>query len=611
MENKKSGNQLRDALLAAGLKPSGTVDTRSATKPASPPVDGGGTSRQTSPRKLVNDLPASWSQSEPDAGTGFSGTPRRKAPQSGVGNKAEGRRTSAKGNDASALPSRPSAPKQAPLLPVPPPPRLLRKGAFHPHPLLDLEEDDETGIAALARIGNERQMTTTPSDATDFVIGLDFGTSTTKVILRDSLRQVAFPVRFREDVEGIDSFLLPSTVYRSGSVYSLSGGKHRIRDLKLRLLHAGDDETDETFNDCCAYIALVIRRSRAWLFTAHGREYSKHQIEWRVNLGLAARSYEDEKTELRFRMLAWAAANVAALPSAEITVEAVETFRRQSLIAIRDKLGIEGIEFTAGQVDVVPEISAQLQGFMRSARWDWINRPVMMLVDIGAGTVDAALFMVGVPAEKPPVLIFFANRVEQNGVINLHRERVQWLDSAAKAGNAGADVIDYLGRIRSPTDRLQPVPESVRDYVPGYEVSCNGLDVDEEFMKERYRRQVAGCISDAKIGKKLSVEQLTQIPILLCGGGSRMRYFARIIDIINATSGWLVSVEKLSMPVPQELSDNGISPEEFDRLSVAFGLAQVGDSGNSIGDVVRAIHVPPYGAPEEAYRPELQTKDHV
>ena len=587
MESKKGGSQFRDALLAAGLKRAES-DAQSVTAEGKPLIEDS--------HLVIRDLPASGSQETPAVEPGrISVPPSRNPCRAGAGPvKSTGQATERHVLPSSDMPSAGRPATDAPDEPQQPsPPRLVKRGSFRPHPLLDLREDGGTSLLALEGVGYERQAPKEPSDATEFVIGLDFGTSTTKVVLRDIYRELALPVRFGADATGIDEYLLPSNVYRTGASWSLTDGHTRIRDLKLRLLHASGYEPIEEFNDCCAYLALVIRRCRAWLFSEHGKEYSKHHIEWRLNLGIAARSYEDRRTVSRFRRLAWAAANISAQPTAEISLEMVNNFRLRSRGAIERNMRSDDEKFLPDQIDVVPEISAQLQGFMRAARWDWANRPLMMLIDIGAGTVDAALFSVTLPSADSPTLNVFSNRVEQNGVINLHRARIDWLDRAARTGEAEKAVLDYLAAQRVPTDRLRPIPESVSEYVPGYSIECTGMDADGIFLKEKYRLQVAGCIHDARVGKGLKSHHLERMPLLLCGGGSRMRYFSQITEIINATPTWTFEVEKLSMPVPAELADFGMNSTEFDRISVAYGLSQVGNGHEAIGKVVRATEVPP------------------
>lgn len=486
----------------------------------------------------------------------------------------------------------------APVVTLKPGSHLVCTGLFHPHPLFVDEAQHECVLREFPLQGLERQLTDNPVNAADMVIGLDFGTSATKVVIRDLYAAMGtFPVPLNGDRSGIEKFLLPSRVFRSGDVYSLVGGRgqRRIGNLKLSLLECKAASPVDEFNDCCAFLALVIRRAKAWLFTEHHDVYARHELTWRVNLGLAARSYEDEKTVNLFHRLAWAAANVASDRTAEnVTVEVVDRYRRLSLQALsgaRDYAD-NNVEFAMSDVAAVPEISAQIVGFMASARWDWSARPVMMLVDVGAGTVDCALFHVRVGKNGKGVLTFYSSRVEPNGVMNLHRDRVAWLRGMVPEGDQHEVVRVHLADIEKPTDRLRPVPGSVSEYLPGYRTEVVGENVDDTFFKKKYRTQVAGSISDARKDKGLKAHEIQGVPLLLCGGGSRMAFYSRIADVINNTRGWHVSMALTRLPVPQDLVDVGWYAEDFDRISVAYGLSMSGEGGNSLERIVRAIDVP-------------------
>ena len=89
--------------------------------------------------------------------------------------------------------------------------------------------------------------------------------------------------------------------------------------------------------------------------------------------------------------------------------------------------------------------------------------------------------------------------------------------------------------------------------------------VDDQFRAGRYRAQVAGSINDAKVGKGIPTTQLMRVPLLLCGGGSRMQFYGNIGESINGTRGWDVSVETMRLPVPQDLVDTGWHADDFDR----------------------------------------------
>lgn len=477
--------------------------------------------------------------------------------------------------------------------------KLTRTGQFGIHPLLDVDSADHAPLPPLPSPGVVRQLTDSPENETDLTIGLDFGTSTTKVVIRDRYAACGvYPVCFNASISGIDGYLLRSRVFRTGDTYSLNGGSQLISDLKLRLLGCKARSPVTEFNNCCAFLALAIRRAKGWLFTAHHDVYARHQLNWRLNLGLAARSYEGNDNVTLFRRLAWAAASAAAdVRAIDITTDLVDRYRLLSIGVYSDQESPvlpEGA-WSADDVDAVPEVSAQLQGFMTSARWDWASRPIMMMVDVGAGTVDSALFHVRAPASGPGVLTFFSSRVEPNGVMNLHRERVDWLRRLMPVAREHEDARTHLDAIAAPTDRIRPIPSGVRDYLSGYSLESAAPDVDESFQDQRYRKQIAGSINDAKVGKGLADGQLVRVPLLLCGGGSRMEFYARVVKAINETQGWkAVSVELTRLPVPGDLAEIGWHAEDFDRLSVAYGLSLAGDGDARLGRIVRAIEVPDF-----------------
>ncbi len=592
----KMGTQLRDALRAVGLQQTKDNKGKRAGK-----IDGQTTRHNgvasTKPGEVS--VPASWSDETPLVRPSASvlnrspaKTPDRRLERVARGPDRDNRDRQMKLPAASQVNRVSEMPhgfpeSSATLVPI---------GPFHPHELFVEDPSDEAALPQLAIDGIDGSMTADPENETDLILGLDFGTSSTKVVIRDAFAATSvFPVKLSGQRRGIDGFLLPSRVFRTAEVYSLSGGTHRISNLKLGLLECPARIPVTEFNDCCAFLALVIRRARAWLFTEHRDIYAKHAINWRVNLGLAARSYEDKSVVDLFRRLAWAAANLASdSDTRQITTGQVEFWRRRSLEVLsgRDLDVSERTAFAWGDVDAVPEVSAQLQGFMKSARWDWRSRPVMMLVDVGAGTVDTAMFHVRVEREGGGVLTFYSSRVEHNGSMNLHRDRVDFLKPLIPEGEMHVPIRDYLCSIERPTDRLRPIPESIGDYLPGYELRTTGIDPDERFRRAGFRKQVAACISDAKIGKGIGIYQLSGVPLLLCGGGSRMRFYGSVGEVINSTPGWNVSVEVLRLPVPRDLTDSGWNTDGFDRLSVAYGLSLSGERGATLGTIVRATEVP-------------------
>lgn len=502
--------------------------------------------------------------------------------------------------------------------PTPRPRITLRKvGEFRPHSLFSPDARNSVALGVRPQhdgvAGDLLDAGKQPRDEADLIIGLDFGTSTVKAVIRDRFRKMSFAVPF---TDGIDNpYLLPSRVYETEGHYSLDSGLRALRDIKLSLMSCESGSPVAEFNDACALLALVLRHCRGWLLDTHAALYRGVRINWSLNLGLPAASYEKPETVNLFRRLAWAAANLAAQPGADVTYENCEEFRRYSRETLSEFLRTgasrSGFQFEFENVDVVPEVAAQIFGYVTSSKWDWRDRPMMMLVDIGAGTVDAAFFSYTKFVEGERRFAFFANDVQPNGAMNLHRERVNWLLGAATASNAPGGVIDYLNAIKFPTDRTAALPESYRDYLPGYEAACEKdvLDVDAEFFKSRYYRQVATCCRNARAAGVPDI-QVMNLPCFLTGGGSRLGVYSGIIAAINENNT-IVTMQNIALTrISEDLQSPGLRETDFDRLSVAYGLSHHGADGKSLGRVIRAIDIPkPAEQPTADWRSNYVDKD--
>lgn len=582
------GRQLEDALKAAGFGDSKPVPAGKSNGWPSGVNANAQAPRDNSRRQLQTNLPPSWRATDRVSPS----QQQNRQPRQGVSQKdsvAIARSTPA--TPRAVAPAQ-NAIDRKPIPPAPTPDfQLVKVGEFQPHHLFRFRLDDQVEAPSQMLLGIGPQLSQDPQNATDLIIGLDFGTSATKVVIRDTLSESVFPVEVNPGVHGLERFLQPSFVVFNDGEFVLAGKGVRLDDLKLSLLECPVKYPVTEFNRCCAFLALMIRKARGWLLTTQEAIYRHHQLNWFVNVGLAARSYQDNDKVLLFRRLAWAAANLAADQRFPIiTEDAVNQYRELSrrVVDIHEPENIPHVEFPPDSIGVVPEVAAQIQGFMTSASWDWRNRPIMMLVDVGAGTVDTALFHVN-PAQKK--LTFYSSRVEPNGAMNLHRDRVSWLNKGVPNGPDFSVIHDYLDRIARPTGRLQPIPGDVTDYLPGYQLSNVKRNVDYQFRSDKYRTQVAGSINEAKVKKGIGAngsQQLIGVALLLCGGGSRLPTYSTIADEINNTPGWQVSVEKTLMPVPLELKDVGWRLEEFDRISVAYGLSLQRD----LEKIVRDIEVP-------------------
>lgn len=224
----------------------------------------------------------------------------------------------------------------------------------------------------------------------ELVIGLDFGTSSTKVVVRapylPGAPAYALPVPSPARTEG-SSHLWESAVWfdSAGQTFSalpikrfakLAGIKAAFIDNPGAML-TGDVSVLEA---CTAYLALVLRKTRSW--AAEQRAFRDGSLQWSVNLGLPAATYDTPV--LAPYMNALHAALRLSDTKAKISVQDV----RQALQ--------EGATDGAVALQVVPEVAAAVAGFARSQNR---RNGLYVLADIGAATLDACCFRLSEPVE--------------------------------------------------------------------------------------------------------------------------------------------------------------------------------------------------------------------
>jgi hypothetical protein len=436
-------------------------------------------------------------------------------------------------------------------------------------------------------------------DEAEIYIGLDFGTSSTKVILQDGYRKVPYAVPFTQPGSG-NPFLFPSRLFLHDGTYSLdrpAAGStkpiHIIRDLKIALMRR--PETVEYMLHATAYLALIVRHARGWLLSMHGDTYKSTHIEWGLNLGLPAEKSEDQRLNKRFKAIALAAINLAA-HTGDITKRVTG---KHLVNATRAFAGVDilelGLSVHPDMVGIYPEIAAQVVGFVESESWDGRSRPYITLIDIGAGTVDVSFF--SVEGKNNRKFRFFQNKVAENGVMNLHRARIDWLRQMLKKKDiVSPALIAYLDEIYQPTDRLGGIPNNVEQYIKGLSITGND-HIDDEFKRLRYRQQVFGNVIRPVREKRVpNGDHWHDLPIFICGGGSRMPLYGDLVSELNNTMGisWFKG-RRYSLSKPKKLIAPGLSEQEYDRLSVAYGL-----SFPEIGRIIKSGEIPNFVAPRPA-----------
>ena len=423
-----------------------------------------------------------------------------------------------------------------------------------------------------------------PEDEREVVLGVDFGTSCVKVVIGDSALGKAFAVPFCK-AEGIAKFLLPSRLCQTGRVFSLETGTHTYRDLKLSLLASPDDAILQ--QRVVAFLALIVRRARGWLLTEQAFAYTRTAIAWKLAVGLPTAQHHQSSLSELFERLSLAAWAVSAMPG-EVTDAAIQVH-----LAAENSVdeAVWGVEVT-----VVPEIAAQIYGFVASNSFDKRAPNIYLMADVGSGTVDSSLFHVKQAKGGRWDFEFYTSVVEPNGVSNLHRNRVNWWTEMLTKAGAPQPLIDDLAASKLITDQQLSTPDKFLDYFSGVDVKFRDTakTPDAEFFSLRVLAQVQGkTLWRTWKDGLLPQSSLANIPFFMCGGGVRMRYYQELETQLASMPGfsWL-KAECWVMGVPDDLIAEGVAEDEYDRLSVAYGLSRL-----EVGKIVKALPQPKIAIP--------------
>lgn len=413
----------------------------------------------------------------------------------------------------------------------------------------------------------------------EIALGVDFGTSSVKVIIGDSALGKSFVVPFG-DHEGIEKYLLPSRLFQTDSHFSLAGGSECHRDLKLAFLAAPQDKNNQV--RIVAFLALVIQRARAWLLTRHAQTYRRTQLFWKLSVGLPAAHYQDSNLFKPFAQLcsvAWAVAGCTG-PMDEPTI--VGLLQQQPAHTGSDQ---------DAEVMVVPEIAAQIYGFVVSTSFDRNAQNIFLMADIGAGTVDASLFHVFPARGGKWDFEFFTSVVRPHGVSNLHRNRVDWWKNALQESSAPAELAQQLLQFKFQTDQQCNIPNSFVDYFAGIGVKARkGVPSPDHDFYEKTLAQVQGStLWRAWKDNLVSQQTLSGVPFFLGGGGARMKFYEALTTSMSkalSSYSWLYATPRVMTP-PDDLVVDDIARVDYDRLSVAYGLSRL-----ELGRVLKALPMP-------------------
>ena len=412
------------------------------------------------------------------------------------------------------------------------------------------------------------------SEPLDVVVGVDFGTSSTKVVIHAPYHtgNPAFAIPFGDLAHESLKYLLPTRLFASKDgrcSLTVVSEASLLTDIKLGLMKNPLCSIESASGPSCdapastvavAYLALVLRYARCW-FIANKRDvFGEFPLKWSFNLGLPAAIDDDSALREAFLTSGKAAWLVSIRPG-PITISAAQD-------AVSD---VKGARYDIDcYFDVVPEVIAEVKGYAESR---FRSPGLHLLVDIGASTLDVCSFNLREIEDSAPLPIFTAD-VDLLGAKRLHRARI---DGANEA------MIAHATSIVDESDPVSRIPDNIEAYVPP------GQEKDQAIHKKITTAETDFAKDCAKFLRKTIIHLRTkrdqnsprwceELPVFVCGGAKDMRLYREVMSCVHS---WLPTyirsshgIRRIDLPKPESLEAE-VNNDSYHRLAVAWGLSHL------------------------------------
>ena len=428
-----------------------------------------------------------------------------------------------------------------------------------------LPEDCIVGIFQHPYHKWDKNAKTSASPAIELVIGIDFGTSCSKVVIGDpSWRNRSYPVRFGNGSDSIVEYLLPTRL-------------NEENNLKMRLM---DNMESTALKDIVAcYLAGIISRSCEYFWKSGPVEYQSKNIRWSLNLGFPRKSEADfQNLGKVYREIAYVAVRLASQSTSPTP-------------SLAEKIRNNGLRFDPflpeKRINIYPEIAAQLAGYITSAQ-----RPSgpLLLMDVGAGTLDVSTLILHEDLGDQ-VLSFHCCDVRDLGILRYYARIVSSLNEYCP-GSSIYPMEYYQDGLRAIPEQLEKIAHFVNP-----SIKATFANAKEGFRMD-VLNQALGSLWKFRSRLKAANANQSQDPwgkslrVFLTGGGSRSRFFMDCLgteleqEIAKRARCWDDNPARRKrlgqgfrieqMPIPSSSVFPGFPQHlkrDFDRLSVAYGLA--------------------------------------
>ncbi len=421
---------------------------------------------------------------------------------------------------------------------------------------------EDRGQAARTQFAGHR------TEPTDLVIGVDFGTLSTRVVVRSPFvgDGRAVPVRWR--TRGKWPHFLPTALFANETgEFTLASDWETFDygNLKTELMDRPKDL--QTRARAAAYLGLVLRQARGYILETQADAYSQYRLRWTVHLGLPSAGYSDDPVKDVFLSVAragWLLSLRTELPTLETATGALE--RAEDTEAIEADSDLTDVE-------VFPEIAALVVGYSRSRRR---REGLHLMFDVGASTIDVCGFGLRNDEGDDEYLLYTA-LVERIGIRELHQRRIDAIESAD---------LDCSLTVPVSLDPFSEVPSAGRCYLGGpTKALVKDLDQIDKRYEEDCTRAVMKVIKFLRRSRDPdSPAWRTGLTVFKAGGGAGHTLIFRALreaDYRFTSLSTTKGIDVTPLPTLERLVDE-ISPgDDGDRAGGNDTHGGMPNDGNS------------------------------
>ncbi len=400
------------------------------------------------------------------------------------------------------------------------------------------------------------------NNRTEVCIGFDFGTSSTKVIVRLPYlenKTSAFPVPSEFQMDDHHPHLWKTLIYFNEdtsefSLYPKNKGFVELPNIKTRLMDIKTHEEDmakcNKTNDCVriedittAYFALMLRLIRGWTFSEAFKpentlssnsildtiskwfsnqktvieNYEINKPYWNLHVGLPAENVDSKLNETYEKIInkAW----TLCFSNKDVTLENIRNEKPRTCKELDKDFNVT--------ITIVPEVGAEIMGLLKQGKHE-VGQ--YLIVDVGASTLDVCF-------------IDYNKTIQKSGVFPMDKCSVSLL---------GAELEKWCLNLENFSD--DDLIEAIR-----YSIARVVADVKKDFRHQ----------------STYHIWETEKLPLIICGGGSNNSLHQKAIKEAEISIGKdLVKkgIERIKYEKPNEIKTNANS-DNFHRLSVAWGLS--------------------------------------